>query len=562
MSKPVDLSYQGLLKLAARYIVPARTESKAFLMWFLESYFHLDEEAIEDAICDGRYDMGVDGIYIDHNLQEIDVFQCKLSQKDGRTLGDTALKEFVGTLAQFSSAARVRALATATTNPDLKALLESEKIAELLEQKYKVQGIFLTNATRDANATKYLKSHAGITLYDRFELEKQYVSLAQTGPVKGTVTFDTFGAEISEYNVNKTVKVVFAALRASDLVKLGGIENQELFSWNVRRSLGRTKVNKDIEASVKDAAEHSFFLLYHNGITMLCKSLQTQEDKLTVSDYIVVNGCQSLTSLYENRKFLSDNLRLLVRIIQIPSQDELAFKITHHSNNQNGITARDLQSNNVIQSRLQADFEAKFSNVFYAVKRGDTTDREFTIDNQLAGRIMLAFDLKEPWSCHQTYRLFDDSHGQIFGRPEVDANRVFALHELFEIVGKSLAKIDNRLMATYSLTRYFFIYLVREALEADSTGVRFIRNPESFIATPAKIKHLLKCLSSICSDIAIDLNAEIKSREEEGNPIDYKRELKSPVKARALAKSIIPQYKKALERKRVASFSDDWKKIA
>jgi hypothetical protein len=67
-------------------------------MWFLESYFHLDEDGVEDAICDGKYDMGVDGIYVDHTLLEIDVFQCKLSQNDARTLGDTALKEFAGNL--------------------------------------------------------------------------------------------------------------------------------------------------------------------------------------------------------------------------------------------------------------------------------------------------------------------------------------------------------------------------------------------------------------------------------------------------------------------------------
>lgn len=558
MGTTIDLKYQGLLKLAAKYIVPGRTESKAFLMWFLESYFHLDEDGIEDAICDGKYDMGVDAIYVDHTLLEIDVFQCKLSQNDARTLGDTALKEFVGTLAQFKNADRVRHLISASQNTDLKSLLETEKIADLLEQKYSVKGIFVTNAVKDGNATKYLKHHSDIALYDRNELSRQYVSLAQTGPIEDKAIFDVFGADVSAYTISKKVKVVFAALKASELVTLKGIESQQLFSWNVRRSLGRTKVNKDIEASIKSQAEHGFFLLYHNGITMLCNSVEVKGQKLTVSDYIVVNGCQSLTSLYENRKHLSDNLRLLVRVIQLPPQDELAFKITHHSNNQNGITARDLQSNNVIQSRLQADFEERFSNVFYAVKRGDTTDREFIIDNQLAGRIMLAFDLKEPWSCHQTYRLFDDSHGQIFGRPEVDANRIFALHELYETAIEALDKLDNKLMAKYSLTKYFFLYLVREALESDETGRKFIRNPEQFIATAAKMKHLNQCLANISIDLAIDLNAEVKGREEEGKPVDYKRELKSPTAARALAKGIMPQYKKAVERKRVSSFSDEW----
>jgi hypothetical protein len=554
----IDLSYKGVVELITRFAIPGRTESKAFLMWFLESYFHLEEDLVEDTICDGKYDMGIDGIYVDHNLSEINVFQCKLSQNDARTLGDTALKEFVGSLAQFQDAAHVSALIGATTNPDLKALLESLKVADLLQQSYTVRGVFLTNAQRDVNAINYLQNRKNLTVFDRTELENQFVSLAQTGPVEDNASFDIFEADVSEHTVNNQVKILFAALRASELVKLKGIENQDLFSWNVRRSLGRTKVNKDIEASIKNQKEHSFFLLYHNGLTMLCKSFETKENKLIVSDYTVVNGCQSLTSLYDNREFLSDNIRLLVRVIQIPPQDDLAFKITHHSNNQNGITARDLQSNNVIQSRIQADFQKSYSNVFYAVKRGDTTDREFTIDNELAGRILLAFDLKEPWSCHQTYRLFDDSHGQIFGRPEVTAHRIFALHELFEIAKESLEKLSNSLMARYSLTKYFFIYLVREALEGDETGRRFCQNPEKFMSTAEDMRKLKKCLGSVCMDLVIDLEAEVKSREADGNPVDYKRELKSPTAARTLAKGIMPQYRKAVERKRVSSFTEEW----
>jgi hypothetical protein len=464
----------------------------------------------------------------------------------------------VGTLAQLQSPEKVRQLAAATQNTDLRMLLESEHIADLLEQKFTIRGIFVTNIGKDINAENYLKNHTNLTIYDRSELEKQYVSLAQTGPVDDKATFDVFGSDLAEFVVNNEIKIAFAALRATELVKLKGIENQELFSWNVRRSLGRTKVNKDIAASIANQKEHSLFLLYHNGLTMLCNAFDVESDKLNVSKYTVVNGCQSLTSLYENRKHLSDNLRLLVRIIQIPPQDELAFKITHHSNNQNGITARDLQSNNVIQSRIQADFEKNFSEVFYAVKRGDTTDRSFTIDNELAGRIMMAFDLKEPWSCHQTYRLFDDNHGQIFGRPEVNANRIFALHQLYEIALDALEKLNNKLMARYSLTRYFFIYLVREALEPDPKGAEFCRDPGPFMASNDKSVRLWECLRHVCNDLIIDLNAELASREAENNPIDYKRELKSSTAVRNLTKNVMPQYKKAIERNRVSSFTEEW----
>ena len=72
-------------------------------MWFLKNYYRLDEINAVDAVCDGMDDKGIDGIYVDHNLETVDVFQCKLVQNATKTLGDTQLKEFVGTLSQFAT---------------------------------------------------------------------------------------------------------------------------------------------------------------------------------------------------------------------------------------------------------------------------------------------------------------------------------------------------------------------------------------------------------------------------------------------------------------------------
>src|SRR5208283_4333317 len=131
----------------------------------------------------------------------------------------------------------------------------------------------------------------------------------------------------------------------------------------------------------------------------------------------------SLTGLYENRAALTPALRILTKFIQIPPESTLARKITDHTNNQNGTTYRDLQSNNPIQTRLQTEVNTHYAKDFcYRIKRGEHPEweAEKVIENELAARILLAYDVKEPWSCHQTYRLFDDLHASIFGRPEVN----------------------------------------------------------------------------------------------------------------------------------------------
>lgn len=555
----VDFKYPKLSSLIKKYSVDGRTESASFLMWFLDNYYRLEDSTLEDSICDRSDDKGVDGIYVDHNLKEIDIFQAKLFQNPAKTLGDTYLKSLVGTLSQFKTAGQIKAIAADTRNTELKRLLEAENIAELVEQGYAIKGIFVTNASSDPAATTYLKNHPSLTLYDRPALEAQFISDTTLEAVSGSVKFGIGEVEVSEWIVSGNRKIIFAPLRAVDLVKMDGIANQKLFALNVRRSLGRTKVNKDIQASIRDASEHRNFLLYHNGLTVICSRAKRTPDTLEIEDYTVVNGCQSLTSLFNERESLTGDMRLLTRIIQIPKDDaDLTFKITHHSNNQNGITARDLQSNNRIQSRLQTEFESTFKNVAYAVKRGDATEADTVIDNELAGRILLAFDLKEPWSCHQTYRLFDDVHSQVFGRPEVDAYRIYALYLIYVTAKESLEALNNKLMAKYSLTPFLLLYLLKQVLDEDDAGKLFSADPKPFIKSPKKRTKFQDCIRRVLDDLIIELNAESSERDEDNRPIDYKRELKSQSAVKELSRSILTQYRKSIARSRVSSFNDEW----
>jgi len=88
-----------------------------------------------------------------------------------------------------------------------------------------------------------------------------------------------------------------------------GIADQSVFAFNVRGPLGKTQVNKDIVASIGDATSHKLFPLFHNGVTIIARELDTTADAVSMSDYFVVNGCQSLTALYDNRNRLTGDLR-------------------------------------------------------------------------------------------------------------------------------------------------------------------------------------------------------------------------------------------------------------
>ena len=172
--------------------------------------------------------------------------------------------------------------------------------------------------------------------------------------------------------------------------------------------------------------------------------------------------------------------------------------------------------------------------------------------------MLLAFDLKEPWTCHQTYKILDELHGDIFARPEVNAHRIVAVVDLETAIEECIDQVENKMLASYRLCRYFLLYLLRQSLELDKDGKAFCARPEDFLLQPSGRERLRTCASRIVQDLIIDFNAEVRERAEADNPFDYKRELKSPNPVRDLARSIVPQYQKAVSRGRACSFGQEW----
>ncbi len=560
----VDLTYDNLQRLVKPYLGGTRTESRAFLAWFLESVYRLEPTEAEDCVCDGPDDKGVDGIYVDEDNSRIDIFQSKISQDSGKTLGDTVLKSLVGTLQQFETQDSTEALHASTGNVELQHRLEDGKVAELVGQGWPIRGVLVTNVCLDQNGKSYLSivDSPEITVYDDPVIQDEYISPDHVDPIAGPATFNTFGYPVSEFRV-MDAKVVIAPLSATELVKLEGIPAGELFDYNVRQSLGKTKVNRDIEKSVRDPSEHRHFMLYHNGLTVVADNVDTSvKDKITINNYFVVNGCQSLTVLWKNRAHVSEDLRVLGRLIELNGDSPLLDKITHNSNNQNGIKPRDFQSNNRIQLRLRTEFQKKYQKeIGYRISRGEEPETAEVIDNESAARVLLAFDVRQPWACHQTYRLFDSLHGDIFARPNVNATHIISRMDAFTAVGEVLPFVKHELIRKYTLTKYFLLYLLAEALETDEIGRELVRDPSTLLGDPIEAgarDHLVKAYKGVLQDLVLGLNYVIDKHEEKDDYFDYKRVLKSPTEIRELRSVALADYERFIGRDVIESFGQMW----
>ncbi|WP_345853936.1 AIPR family protein [Shewanella algae] len=111
-----------------------------------------------------------------------------------------------------------------------------------------------------------------------------------------------------------------------------------IFEENVRAYLGdMALVNSKISKSIKDDDAYLFSIL-NNGITIIAKELAVQPNNKTfdLTNYQVINGCQTTHTLYANYDCLSDEIEIPIKLIEL-NDIEVANKIVTATNSQTQI---------------------------------------------------------------------------------------------------------------------------------------------------------------------------------------------------------------------------------
>ena len=184
-------------------------------------------------------------------------------------------------------------------------------------------------------------------------------------------------------------KTIITILPLKECLRLPGITDGRLFRKNVRQSLGaNNRVNKAMRATINGERVRDFFY-YHNGITAICNSASYNADKgsLFVKGLSVVNGCQSLSTVYSVservRSTEAKEASILFRFYEIPDR-ALADRISINTNSQSAVKPRDLRSNDKVMVGLRRAFETRYSDGFFMTKRGEERpadkDAQKTID--------------------------------------------------------------------------------------------------------------------------------------------------------------------------------------
>jgi hypothetical protein len=452
---------------------------------------------------------------------------------------------------QFATVESIAVILDGNANAELKKLIHRAQLGDMVKNGYSLVGIYVTNESHNKDSTDYESITSGLRILERTKIAESVLELDSDEAKKASFAFNTTYVEPmtmqSGAGDSKAEMYVFPA-QALQLVHLDGISDGSLFRANVRYTLGNTAVNRSIRQTIFEKGSHDHFVLFHNGIIVLCEEVdQSKPGALTIKNYSVVNGAQSLTSFFANKSKLSENLRVLVRVIKVKNE-ELAKQITHNSNNQNAIRPRDLRSNHTIMVRLQKEMSSLPGNYFFEIKRGEAAPTgAAVITNDEIGRTLLAFDLKEPWSAHQIYKVFDEKYADIFGRPEVTAARVVFLHKLLRLVDTAVLELENKPMGAYTLTRYFLLYMLARILREREESKAVVVDPSKF-NTAQTAEFLDKC-GEVLKTIVVDLTYEQKAED-----FDYKSVFKSPNRSGELANKMLTSYQKDVARDKAESF--------
>jgi hypothetical protein len=549
-------AYQLLEDQVAFALFGNRTLSTALLAWFIENVMREDPDQVEDAICDGGGDKGIDAIVFDEGSNELFVLQSKHRTSATATQGDADLKTFMGVAAYFGSTDGIDQLSASKPNEELTNLVGRLDLrARFEEAEPTVRLVFVTNAERDASAQDYLAAiktqQPTIDLWDRERLVDVAQRTARAGLLDEDITFHPVGDVITT-DLADDARMALALVPAAELVRLPGIENLTVFDLNVRLGLGNTKINRELRATIRRPDEHQSFPAYHNGLTLLTDQLSVDDEGLSLEGVGVVNGCQSLLSLWRERGSITPELNLMVKVVETGGRAALADRITYRSNNQNPVNTRDLRANDRVQRDLQSEITSRYGDeLFYDIRRGQPTDGAHAVlDNQLAAQMLLATWLGEPWAAVRKLKLFDQDYHRIFRRATAD--KLFLAYMLNQEIEAARPKLRPELQTSFASVRFTLAHLVAQVLRLSDLGERLLEDPGSWL--PDRSEDITERLKYYVDFVVEETNYFVSDREEQrqqnpdAEPFDPKTIFKASTGVRPLERQVI-QAVKAIARR-------------
>ena len=446
-------------------------DGQRFIAWYLRNIFNLDECETKDCITDGAGDKQIDAVYINNQNSTIYIIQGKFYEKEN--IDSEPLREVL------SSWIQIQNLEELQNNANEKLKVKITEMASALEDDYSICFELITTSELTDSAKKDLeifqknisendRFNANLIVVDNEILKTRYDEALNMNRPYINHNFSVESNKYMEMYIGNK-KAVIAAIPLKECIKIPGIKDGSLFRKNVRQSLGMdNKVNKGIAHTLKNDPEKFFFL--HNGITAICSSINIDNGIISVKELNVVNGCQSLNTIFNCSQSIRDaaNAYIMFRFYEI-NDSEYADDISTSTNSQSTVKARDLRSNDKNVLIMKKDYEQYFSDGYFITKRGEVADpikynTAHIVDLTLLGKQLIAWHSQRPTISYSESKIFDKYFDQLFHR-EYKPENIQALHELYDNIlknwnNKNPLGLNEALLAMKAYIPFHHLYAI------------------------------------------------------------------------------------------------------
>lgn len=469
-------------------------DGQRFIAWYLRNIFNLDTVETKDCITDGAGDKQIDAVYIDNQDSIIYILQGKYYS--GK-VDSEPLQEVLASWVQINNLDALQENA----NEKLKAKIND--ISNAIDDDYTICFELVTIADLTPAAKKdfevfqktlssYENLTANFTLVDLDVINFRYDEAMNKSRPYINYDFKIQPNKYIELDLDGT-KAIIAAIPLKECINIPGIHDGSLFRKNVRQSLGNNKINKGIAKTIKNNPKEFFF--YHNGITAICSKLEVANNVLKAKELNVVNGCQSLNTIYscsESIKATNDGY-ILFKFYEIADNDK-ADKISVNTNSQSAVKARDLRSNDKNILAIKKAYEERYPDGYFKTKRGEKVNTakyntNHIIDLTDLGKELIAWHSQRPTISYSETKIFDKYFTQLFHK-EYQPENIQALKELFDAVKlrwneSNPLNMNEQLLAMKSYATYHHLYTI-------SYVFCVINNMPETVPNPTIVLNLLK----------------------------------------------------------------------
>ena len=485
-----------------------------------------DAVAAKDDITDGPNDKQIDAVVIDDEDRRVVVIQSKFITEG--TVDGEPLKEVLGAWIRFQDLEALQRDA----NDRLKRKLEA--VRKALEDEYEVTFELLTTGTLTDAAKADLKAFAD-QLEDSDDLSASLQLVDEDVLQTRLAEAEAMELPSLDHLINidpaKTLatgiagaQTVLTVLPLKECLKLPGILDGRLFRKNVRQSLGSSnKVNRALKNTINGDRVKDFFF-YHNGITALCDELRLASDgkTLSVKGLSVVNGCQSLSTIYSVservRSEAANDATVLFRFYEIPDR-ALADRISINTNSQSAVKPRDLRSNDKVMVGLKRAFEGRFPDGYFISKRGEERpadrDAQKTVDAAILAKMFMAWHCQRPNISYNEKKLFDEYYKTLF-HTGYDPASMLALQTWLNAIDASWQNLtmNDALKAGRAYVKYHLLFSISAIVATISGQPNGVPDPAA-TAEAAICPGLVLPLAATCLENAMQSalnNAQVNNK--------------------------------------------------